>query len=122
MLSSMSPTIVAKDGVPLFATGTPGGRTIINTTLQTILNVIDHNTNIAQAIDAPRIHHQWLPNVTRIESGSFSTDTIALYEQRNHVIRSTRSIGTAMGVYRDPETGMLSGAADPRAEDGSAIA
>lgn len=122
MLSSMSPTIVAKDGVPLFATGTPGGRTIINTTLQTILNVIDHDMNIAQAIDAPRIHHQWLPNVTRMESGSFSADTVALYEQRNHVIQSTRSIGTAMGVYRDPKTGVLSGAADPRAEDGGAVA
>jgi len=122
MLSSMSPTIVAQDGVPLFATGTPGGRTIINTTLQTILNVIDHDMNIARAIDAPRIHHQWLPNVTRIESGSFSADTLALYEQRNHVVRPTRSIGTAMGVYRDPETGVLSGAADPRAEDGGAVA
>lgn len=122
MLSSMSPTIVAKDGVPLFATGSPGGRTIINTTLQTILNVIDHGMNIARAIDAPRIHHQWLPDSTRIESGAFSPDTIALYEQRGHVIRETRSIGTAMGVYRDPETGVLSGAADARAEDGGAVA
>ncbi|MGY8795216.1 MAG: gamma-glutamyltransferase, partial [Woeseiales bacterium] len=61
-------------------------------------------------------------NVTRMESGSFSADTVALYEQRNHVIQSTRSIGTAMGVYRDPKTGVLSGAADPRAEDGGAVA
>jgi gamma-glutamyltranspeptidase/glutathione hydrolase len=122
MLSSMSPTIVAKDGVPLFATGTPGGRTIINTTMQTILNVIDHGMNIARAIDAPRIHHQWLPNSTRMESGSFSADTVKLYEQRGHVIRETRGIGSAMAVYRDPETGVLSGAADPRAEDGGAVA
>lgn len=122
MLSSMSPTIVAKDGVPLFATGTPGGRTIINTTMQTILNVIDHGMNIATAIDAPRIHHQWLPNSTRMETGYFSADTVKLYEQRGHTIRPTRSIGSAMGVYRDPETGVLSGAADPRAEDGGAIA
>lgn len=122
MLSSMSPTIVAKDGVPLFATGSPGGRTIINTTLQTILNVIDHGMNIARAIDAPRIHHQWLPDSTRVESGAFSADTLALYKQRGHVIRETRSIGTAMGVYRDPETGILSGAADARAEDGGAVA
>lgn len=122
MLSSMSPTIVAKDGVPLFATGTPGGRTIINTTLQTILNVIDHGMNIARAIDAPRIHHQWLPDITRIEAGSISADTLTLYEQRGHVVRETRSIGSAMGVYRDPKTGVLSGAADPRAEDGAAVA
>ncbi len=122
MLSSMTPTVVAKDGVPLFATGTPGGKTIINTTMQTILNVIDHEMNIARAIDAPRIHHQWLPNTTRMESGGFSADTIRLYEQRGHVIRPTRGIGSAMGVYRDPETGVLSGGADPRAEDGGAVA
>jgi len=122
MLSSMTPTIVAKDGVPLFATGTPGGRTIINTTLQTILNVIDHDMNIARAIDAPRIHHQWLPDSTRMETGAFSPDTVDLYEQRGHTIRETRAIGSAMGVYRDPETGVLSGSADPRAEDGGAVA
>jgi gamma-glutamyltranspeptidase/glutathione hydrolase len=122
MLSSMTPTIVAKDGVPLFATGSPGGKTIINTTLQTILNVIDHDMNIARAIDAPRIHHQWLPNAVRIESGAFSVDTLRLFEQRGHVVRETRDIGSAMGVYRNPETGMLSGAADARGEDSGAVA
>jgi gamma-glutamyltranspeptidase/glutathione hydrolase len=122
MLSSMTPTIVAKDGVPLFATGTPGGRTIINTTMQTILNVIDHGMNIARAIDAPRIHHQWLPDSTRMETGYFSQDTLKLYEQRGHVIRETRGIGSAMGVFKDPETGILYGGADPRAEDGGAVA
>jgi gamma-glutamyltranspeptidase/glutathione hydrolase len=122
MLSSMTPTIVAKNGVPLFATGTPGGKTIINTTMQTILNVIDHEMNIARAISAPRIHHQWLPDSTRMEAGAFSVDTVRLYEQRGHVIRETRGIGSAMGVYRDPETGILYGASDPRAEDGGAVA
>jgi len=122
MLSSMTPTIVAKDGVPLFATGTPGGRTIINTTMQTILNVIDHGMNIARAVSAPRIHHQWLPDSTLVESGSFSADSMALYEQRGHAIRETSEIGSAMAVYRDPETGVLSGAADPRDEDGAAVA
>jgi gamma-glutamyltranspeptidase/glutathione hydrolase len=122
MLSSMTPTIVAKDGVPLFATGSPGGKTIINTTMQTILNVIDHHMNIARAISAPRIHHQWLPDSTLMESGGFSVDTLRLYEQRGHAVRETSAIGTAMGVYRDPETGVLSGAADPRAEDGGAVA
>jgi gamma-glutamyltranspeptidase/glutathione hydrolase len=122
MLSSMTPAVVAKDGVPLFATGSPGGRTIINTTLQTILNVIDHDMNIARAIDAPRIHHQWLPDTTRVESYGFSPDTLRLYEQKGHTIRETNSIGTAMGVFRDPETGVLSGGADPRAEDGGAVA
>ena len=122
MLSSMTPTIVAKEGVPLFATGTPGGKTIINTTMQTILNVIDFDMNIARAIAAPRIHHQWLPDTTRMESGSFSADTVRLYEQRGHVTRESSAIGSAMGVYRDPDTGILSGGADPRAEDGGAVA
>ena len=122
MLSSMTPTVVALDGVPLFATGTPGGRTIINTTMQTILNVIDHGMNIARAVSAPRIHHQWLPDSTRMETGFFSADTVRLYEQRGHTIRETRAIGSAMAVFRDPETGVVSGGADPRAEDGGAVA
>jgi gamma-glutamyltranspeptidase/glutathione hydrolase len=122
MLSSMTPTIVAKDGVPLFATGTPGGRTIINTTMQTILNVIDHEMNIAEALKAGRIHHQWLPDRTLMETSLISPDTRKLYEERGHEIYDTSSIGQAMMVYRDPETGVLSGAADPRAADGAAIA
>ena len=118
----MTPAIVAKDGVPLFATGTPGGKTIINTTMQTILNVIDHDMNIARAMAAPRIHHQWLPNETEMEAGSFSADSVRLYEERGHKIDETTRIGSAMGVYRDPETGVLSAGADPRAEDGAALA
>jgi gamma-glutamyltranspeptidase/glutathione hydrolase len=122
MLSSMTPTIVAKDGVPLFATGTPGGKTIINTTMQTILNVIDHDMNIARAISAPRISHQWLPNDTDMETAAMPADMVRLYEERGHRIDSKTSIGSVMGVYRDPETGVLSGSADPRAEDGAAVA
>ncbi len=122
MLSSMSPTVVAKDGVPLFATGTPGGRTIINTTMQTILNVIDHEMNIAEALSAGRIHHQWLPDTTRMETRLISADTLRLYKARGHSMRTSSGIGSAMAVYRDPETGILSGAADPRAADGGAVA
>jgi gamma-glutamyltranspeptidase/glutathione hydrolase len=122
MLSSMTPTIVAKNGVPLLATGTPGGRTIINTTMQTILNVIDHEMNIARAIAAGRIHHQWLPDRTTVEAGVISPDTLRLYKERGHSISETDAIGAAMAVYRDPETGIVSGTADPRAEDGGAVA
>jgi gamma-glutamyltranspeptidase/glutathione hydrolase len=122
MLSSMSPTIVAKDGVPLLATGTPGGRTIINTTMQTILNVIDHEMNIAEALSVGRIHHQWLPDRTLMEASMISPDTLKLYEARGHETRNASSIGSAMIVYRDPETGVLSGASDPRAADGAALA
>lgn len=122
MLSSMTPTIVAKDGIPLFATGTPGGKTIINTTLQTILNVLDHGMNIADAVAAGRIHHQWLPDRTRMERLGFSPDTRRLYEAYGHTVRETDDIGSAMLVYRDPETGIVYGAADPRTEDGGAVA
>ena len=120
MLSSMTPTIVAKDGIPLFATGSPGGKTIINTTMQTILNVVDHGMSIAEAIEAPRIHHQWLPDITTFEKQGISADTQAIYESYGHKIRTRNSIGSAMGVYRDPETGIVSGAADSRAEDSGA--
>lgn len=122
MLSSMTPTVVAKDGVPVFATGTPGGRTIINTTMQTILNVIDHGMNIAEAVSAGRIHHQWLPDTTQAESSLLSPDTLRLYAARGHAIEEVSSIGQANMVYRDPENGVLAGAADPREADGAAVA
>ena len=122
MLSSMTPTIIAVDGVPLFATGSPGGKTIINTTMQTILNVIDHEMSIAKALEAPRIHHQWLPDVSRFESWGISPDSRQLYEERGHQIREVSGIGSAMGIYRDPETGILSGSADSRAADGGVAA
>jgi len=122
MLSSMTPTVVARDGVPLFATGTPGGKTIINTTMQTILNVVDHGMTIAESIEAPRIHHQWLPDRTFVERNGISPDTRSLYEAYGHEIREVGAIGSAMGVYRDPETGVLYGASDTRAEDGGTAA
>jgi gamma-glutamyltranspeptidase/glutathione hydrolase len=121
MLSSMTPTIVARDGLPIFATGTPGGKTIINTTLQTILNVIDHGMTIAESIEAGRIHHQWLPDRTLIEQHGFSPDTIKLYEELGHTVRRIGTIGSAMGVYHDRENGVFLGAADSRAEDGGAV-
>jgi gamma-glutamyltranspeptidase / glutathione hydrolase len=121
MLSSMTPTIVARDGVPVFATGTPGGKTIINTTLQTILNIIDHGMTIAESIEAGRIHHQWLPDRTLMEERNFSPDTVAIYESLGHNVRRIGSIGSAMGVYHDHDTGVFHGAADSRAEDGAAV-
>jgi len=121
MLSSMTPTIVARDGVPVFATGTPGGKTFINTTLQTILNIIDHGMTIAESIEAGRIHHQWLPDRTLMEERNFSPDTVAIYEGFGHNVRRIDSIGSAMGVYHDHDTGVFHGAADSRAEDGAAV-
>ncbi len=79
-LSSMSPTIITKDGKPVLVLGTPGGRRIITTVLQTILNVVDYQMNIQEAVDAPRLHHQWFPDVTNIEPHALSPDTRKILE------------------------------------------
>ncbi len=120
-LSSMTPTIVAQNGMPVFATGSPGGKTIINTTMQTILNVIDHGFNIAEAIEAGRIHHQWFPDITSVETNAISADTIRLYEAKGHRIRERSSQGAAMGVYYNRDEGMFEGASDSRRGDGAAV-
>lgn len=120
-LSSMTPTIVAKDGKPVFTAGSPGGKTIINTTMQLILNVIDHEMNIAQSVEAGRIHHQWLPDVTSMETGALSPDTIRLYEEKGHRLTSRGTQGAAMAVYYDRVNGLFEGAADSRRGDGGAV-
>ena len=121
MLSSMTPTIVAQDGKPLLVIGTPGGRTIINTVLQVILNVVDHGMDIGHAIEAGRIHHQWLPDQTTFEEFSISPDTKRLYEQKGHSVRYRSSMGRAMGIFVDPASGLRYGAADSRSFDGKAV-
>ncbi len=124
MLSSMTPTIVVQGGKPYVLIGSPGGRTIINTVLQVILNVIDFDMNISEAIAAPRIHHQWLPDVLSVEEFGMSPDTQRLLEMFGHKVSvsgSSRSLGRAMGIMIDPKTGLRLGAADPRAEDGAAV-
>jgi gamma-glutamyltranspeptidase / glutathione hydrolase len=121
MLSSMTPSILEKDGKLVMVIGTPGGRTIINTVLQTILNVVDHEMNIAQAIEAPRIHHQWLPNRISYEKFSLSADTQEKLKQKGHELNQlSGALGHAMGIYMNYEKGYLMGAADSRAPDGGA--
>ena len=122
-LSSMTPTIVARDGRPVLAIGSPGGRTIINTTLQVVLNVIDHGmtgSQFGRAIESPRIPPQWLPDVTSFEEWGFSPDTKRLYEGMGHVTRTRGGQGQAMGIYIDWDTGLRWGASDSRAFDGGA--
>jgi gamma-glutamyltranspeptidase/glutathione hydrolase len=122
MLSSMSPIIIARDGRPYLVVGSPGGPTIINTVLQVILNVLDHKMNIAEAISAARIHHQWLPDEIVIERWGVSSDTRALLEARGHRLKiRDRSQGRANGIRIDPESGRRFGAADPRAFNAAAI-
>src|SRR5512139_955627 len=77
MLSSMTPTILARDGSVRLVVGSPGGRTIINTVLLTILNIVDFGMNVQEAVDAPRFHHQWLPDQIRFERHGLSPDTRA---------------------------------------------
>jgi gamma-glutamyltranspeptidase / glutathione hydrolase len=120
-LSSMTPTIVLKDGKPLFAIGSPGGPTIINTVLHTIVNVIDFDMNIQQAIDAPRFHHQWQPDVIYWEPFGVNPDTRATLEKMGHKFRelpgmstTPGNIGDAHGVMIDPVNGMRMGASDSR--------
>ncbi len=110
-LSSMTPTLVFKNGQPFLATGSPGGSRIITTVLQVIMNVIDHKMNIAEAVSAPRIHHQWLPDEIRTEDG-ISHDTANVLRQRGHRLRKKSVMGSANSVMR-VDAGFL-GSADPR--------
>jgi len=110
-LSSMTPTLVLKDGQPFLATGSPGGSRIITTTLQVIMNVIDHEMNIAAATATPRIHHQWLPDELRTERG-ISPDTLDLLTERGHKIVTKWAMGSTQSIMKT-EAGLY-GASDPR--------
>lgn len=117
-LSSMTPTMVFKNGRLYLVTGSPGGSRIITTVLQILLNVIDHDMNIASATHAPRIHHQWLPDKLYIEPG-FSPDTLALLEAKGHKLSMTRTMGSVHStVWKD---GYFLGASDPRRPDAGAV-
>jgi gamma-glutamyltranspeptidase/glutathione hydrolase len=121
MLSSMTPTILAKDGQLFMVTGSPGGRTIINTVLETILNVVDFGMNAQEAIDAPRFHHQWLPDRIDYEKYGLSPDTIAELEKRGHTLRSGGSQGVAQVIIYNAKEDVLEGGSDRRASDGGAV-
>ena len=110
-LSSMSPTIVLKDGKPVLVTGTPGGSRIITTVLQVIVNVLDYKMDVAAAVAAPRLHHQWLPDEVRIERG-FAEDTLAALRAKGH--RVLEPMGqTSANSIAVTDHGLL-GAPDPR--------
>lgn len=124
-LSSMTPTLVFRDGQLLLVTGSPGGPTIINTVLQIITNVIDHRMPVMTAVEAPRIHHQWMPDVVTHERFGMSPDTQALLRAKGHTLRERQSYegayqGDGETVALDPATGLRLGAADPRKPDSAA--
>lgn len=120
MLSSMTPTIVAKDGKPYLVIGSPGGRTIINTVFQTVLNVLVYDMRIDRAIEAMKIHHQWLPDQILYEKNLLSPDTRKALEEMGHTLRPTTNIGVLMGITYDAALGVYMGASDSSSEDGAA--
>ncbi|MFB2801613.1 gamma-glutamyltransferase [Shewanella seohaensis] len=117
-LSSMSPTIVMKDGKPFLVTGSPGGSRIITTTLQIIMNVIDHGLNIAEASNAARVHHQWLPDELRVES-SLNRDTISLLEAKGHKVKVQSAMGSTQSIMVTDQG--IFGASDPRHSGSEAV-
>jgi gamma-glutamyltranspeptidase/glutathione hydrolase len=123
MLSSQTPTIVSKDGKVVLVTGSPGGRTIINTVLCVVLNVLEFDMPLRDAVDAPRMHHAWFPDVLRVEPGLAEKHADALEKLRHmgHVIdRKPARQGDAHSLRVNPRNGTYEGVADRR-RDGAAV-
>ena len=125
-LSSMTPTFVFKDSKLFLATGSPGGPTIINTVLEVITNVIDHGMPVQQAVEAPRFHHQWMPDLITFERYGLSPDTEKILAAMGHKITAHANFegayqGDGESVMIDPKTHLILGAADPRKDDSKAV-
>jgi gamma-glutamyltranspeptidase/glutathione hydrolase len=112
MLSSMTPTIVTRNGKSFLVVGSPGGPPIITTVLQVILNVIDHG--VQKAVDAPRFHHQWLPDEIRLERQGFPADVVRALNALGHRTSVPLDMGDVHAIMIDGKTGARLGASDPR--------
>jgi gamma-glutamyltranspeptidase/glutathione hydrolase len=121
MLSSMTPTIVVREGRPYLVTGSPGGRTIPSTVLLTVLNVLDFGMNPQEAVDAPRFNHQWLPDEIRYERFGLSADTVEALARRGHNLAEIGGQGVAEAIRINEREGLLEGGCDRRAPDGAAV-
>ncbi len=120
-LSSMTPTIVLKEGKPFLVVGSPGGPTIINTVFQTILNVVDHKMTVQEAVAAPRIHHQWLPDEIRWEPRGLNPDTRAKMEAMGHKFAARPArMGSCHAILLDPASGKRHAGVDPRLSESGA--
>jgi len=114
MLSSMTPTILVKDGKTRLVVGSPGGSRIITTVLQVVLNVVDFKMNVQEAVDAPRFHHQWLPDVIRLERLGFPADVVTALEAMGHSTEVGADMGDVHAIMIDETSGLRLGASDPR--------
>ncbi|WP_273567588.1 gamma-glutamyltransferase [Maribacter halichondriae] len=121
MLSSMTPTIVGKNGKPYLVIGSPGGRTIINTVFQTVFNVLEFDMRIDKAIEALKIHHQWLPDQIIYEKNLLSPDTRKILEGMGHTLRERTNMGALMGITYDSEKKVFTGASDSSQPDSGAV-
>ena len=118
MLSSMTPTIVEKEGKLWMVVGTPGGSTIITAVAQTILNAYEHGLSMQDAVNAPRFHHQWLPDTVVFEPEGFSKSTLATLKEKGYLINEERSrIIGKVDAIRVLKSGQLEAGADPRGDD-----
>jgi gamma-glutamyltranspeptidase/glutathione hydrolase len=120
MLSSMCPTIVAKNGKPYLIIGSPGGRTIINTVFQTVLNVLAYDMQLDKAIEAMKIHHQWLPNTIVYEKNLMSPDTKAALEKMGHQLQGIDNLGELMGISFNEQFKVYIGVSDSSSPNGGA--
>lgn len=116
MLSSMTPTIVERDGQLFMVVGTPGGSTIMTSVFQTILNVTEHEMTMQEAVNAKKFHHQWLPDILFYEEGAFTRETIDALQAMGHKVQQREPIGRVEAILVR-ENGLLEGAADPRGDD-----
>lgn len=115
MLSAMTPTIVLKDNQPYLVLGSPGGSTIITSVFQVVVNVLDHHMNVGEANDAPRFHHQWLPDTLEYERFGFPRDVVENLQQRGYVVRQRGgTLGRVEAILIDRKNGFLYGSTDPR--------
>ena len=121
MLSSMTPTIIAKDGKPFLVIGSPGGRTIINTVFQTVLNVLGYGMPVDRAIESMKIHHQWLPDEILYEELLLSPDTRKALEAMGHKLVPENSLGELMGIQIDSKNKIIIGVSDSSSSDGAAV-
>ncbi len=121
MLSSMTPAIIARDGKLVAVIGSPGGRTIINTVLEVALNIMAFDMPIQAAVNAPRLHHQWLPNRITIERDGVPAATVSALEKMGHKVQMGGQQGTAHSIMIDTRTNHRVGAPDPRDRDAGAV-